>query len=720
MRRTSPFLLSLGLAATLAASTSWQSIGLYREFRSAWSWDLAYYNQWFRALTIGDGIISVRPIGPFVQEGPSIWTMNYLAPVRLALAPIYRIYPDPKTLLVIQSVVLWMVIPAAYGLVRAESKSGSSWIALSAAALVPLTPLIRPLAWNDFRELQLALPFGLWAVHGVRSRSKGLSALGVGGLLACRQEFAFVVASLALLPPRMPEDIGRRSRWSLAFWSIGLAWVLFGFLGYERWVVNSNAWETFFKEITGPRVPWKTILRTATEFLAVGLGGWAILACLYPRAGLLVLPWVWNLSSGRLLLGCLGTEQWDRIRYTAPMVTTALAMGCLGYASLGNRLAGRRGGTVLLAGVWLTVAASCISDGRTLEAWLARVPRPMGAAEAAEVWSWIDRVGPDDGVLAHYKMSAPLSSRRLLYSYVMSQNAPKGYPHLGSEIGWAFICKGDIAPDLFAEQGFRLVHGGPRIEIYRRDGPAGPHPILSRKAPTAQGRSEMEWIYYLGLAIMFLIEAAGTAVLLVPGLAVVFLARRRLARAVAIGTAESGVAGREIAERTLDVAEVSGVSIETTEASPTNYFDPSVRSIRLSRGVAEGRTVYSASVAARQAAHAVRWAEGDPLRLLRNVLFFATRLGTAAGWLTMGAGVALWSWAPIHLGAALFSAALLGPLPLLLFMEQDASRRAALSLRANGLAPETDAVLAALDWAVVADAPVWRSLRVGPRPISAS
>ena len=80
--------------------------------------------------------------------------MNYLAPIRLAIVPIYRLYPGPIVLLVIQNVMFWWVIPAAYTLVRSESRSEA--VALSAAALVPLTPLFWPLVWNDFRELQLA------------------------------------------------------------------------------------------------------------------------------------------------------------------------------------------------------------------------------------------------------------------------------------------------------------------------------------------------------------------------------------------------------------------------------------------------------------------------------------------------------------------------------------------------------------------------------------
>ncbi len=110
----------------------------------------------------------------------------------------------------IQNIVFWWVIPAAYSLVRAESRS--EIVAVSAAALVPLTPLLWPLVWNDFRELQLAAPFVLWAINGIRGRSVPLAALGITGMLACRQEFAVMVATFAILPPR--ARAGAASSWA--------------------------------------------------------------------------------------------------------------------------------------------------------------------------------------------------------------------------------------------------------------------------------------------------------------------------------------------------------------------------------------------------------------------------------------------------------------------------------------------------------------------------
>ena len=52
------------LTFVLTFVTTFQAVEQYFDLRTGWSWDLAYYNQWFWALTQGDRVISVRPLSP--------------------------------------------------------------------------------------------------------------------------------------------------------------------------------------------------------------------------------------------------------------------------------------------------------------------------------------------------------------------------------------------------------------------------------------------------------------------------------------------------------------------------------------------------------------------------------------------------------------------------------------------------------------------------------
>ena len=75
---------------------------------------------------------------------------------------------------------------------------------------------------------------------------------------------------------------------------------------------------------------------------------------------------------------------------------------------------------------------------------------------------------PEDGVLATYEVTAPLSSRKRLFSYIMDQNKPPGFPQLGPEIQWVMIRNRDLDRRLFLDQGFELVHQGAFLTILRR------------------------------------------------------------------------------------------------------------------------------------------------------------------------------------------------------------------------------------------------------------
>jgi len=454
------------LTAALTAISTSQSLRRYHELRSGWSWDLAYYNQWFWSLTQGDGTVTVRPVSAYAQEGPSVWKMNYLAPIRLALVPLYRMNPGPMTLLVIQNVMFWWVIPAAYTLVRSETRSQG--VALSAAALVPLTPLYWPLVLNDFRELQLAAPFVLWAVQGVRSRSAAVAGAGIAGMLACRQEYAVMVATFAFLTPRNPESLSASLLWRRTIFLIGLLWLLVGFFGYLRLMVGHRTGEVFINQFLGPKAPFHEALQTSLETLLLGMGAWALFACLAPRVAVLALPWVWGPCSGRWAMRMLAATQWHEVRYVMPMAAIVLAAGLVGYAWLANGLLPRRGGRVLLALAWACAALFSAVGVRNVADRQERVPVLIDRQEAEQIWSWVRQTGGQDAVLAGYEVSAPLSSRPKLYSYVLDANHPKGFPQLGPEFRWLFVRNDYPFLKLLLEQGFEVVNQGKFLTIARR------------------------------------------------------------------------------------------------------------------------------------------------------------------------------------------------------------------------------------------------------------
>ncbi len=392
--------------------------------------------------------------------------MNYLSPMRFAMAAFYRPFPDPRTLIVLQNIVFWWVIPAAYGLVRSELRSNT--VALSAAALVPLTPLFWPLLWNDFRELQLAAPFVVWAVRGVRQRSARWAALGIAGMLACRQEFALVVATFAILPPLRPESLTATLRWRRAMVLIGLGWFLFGFFGYLSVMVGRGAPDSYIEQYLDPKASIGPTLRTSAEVLILGMGCWGALMGLAPRVAIPTLPWIWGLCGGRWALQSLETAQWHDVRYAMPMVCTVLAAGLIGYSRMSAWLLGRPAGRIWLTLAWLASAGIGVVGIRDVTRRVDSVPTPIDRREAGDIWAWIRQVGPDDAVIADYRVSAPLSSRRRLYGNILGVNLPQGFPRLGPEFRWLFVRNDWPWLKFLLGQGFDVVYRGRYLTIAQR------------------------------------------------------------------------------------------------------------------------------------------------------------------------------------------------------------------------------------------------------------
>ncbi len=190
--------------------------------------------------------------------------------------------------------------------------------------------------------------------------------------------------------------------------------------------------------------------------------------CLAPRAAILALPWIWSLCNGRWALRFLETPEWHHVRYAMPMVTLVLAAGLIGYARLAAWLLPRRGGRAGLALAWLASAAIGGVGLRDVTRRMASVPATIDRQEAEEIWAWIRQVAPEDAVIADYEVSAPLSSRRSLYSYILESNLPPGFPRLGPDSAGSSSHNDCRWLKPLLDQGFDVVYRGPTYTIARR------------------------------------------------------------------------------------------------------------------------------------------------------------------------------------------------------------------------------------------------------------
>jgi Zn-dependent membrane protease YugP len=139
--------------------------------------------------------------------------------------------------------------------------------------------------------------------------------------------------------------------------------------------------------------------------------------------------------------------------------------------------------------------------------------------------------------------------------------------------------------------------------------------------------------------------------------------------------AASGLSGAQAAQRLLDGAGISDVSIKPTRGLLTDHYNPVNKSLNLSEGVYGSRSIAAIGVACHEAGHAIQHARSYRWLGLRSALVPTAKIGSSLGYMVMLIGLFLSSTNMVLAGALLFSAVLLFQV-VTLPVEFDASARA--------------------------------------------
>ncbi len=185
---------------------------------------------------------------------------------------------------------------------------------------------------------------------------------------------------------------------------------------------------------------------------------------------------------------------------------------------------------------------------------------------------------------------------------------------------------------------------------------------------------------------MFFIDPLYLVVLAVGGVlsaAASYWVRRRVGKWREVGL-RSGMTGREIAHEILRKKGISEVSIEVTDGMLSDHYDPSTKTLRLSRENHDGRTVTAAGIAAHEVGHAIQHQAGYAPMTIRQKMVPVANIGTNLGvWLTIG-GLIIGFTGLAKLGVVLFGGAVAFTL-VTLPVEFDASARARETLEQYGI-----------------------------------
>ncbi len=175
-----------------------------------------------------------------------------------------------------------------------------------------------------------------------------------------------------------------------------------------------------------------------------------------------------------------------------------------------------------------------------------------------------------------------------------------------------------------------------------------------------------------------------------PGLLLAFFAQLILRTAwnkYSKVSSEINVPGAQVARYILDSSGLGHVKVEETRGFLSDHYDPSKKTLRLSRQVYQGNSVAAIGVAAHEVGHALQESQSYRPLALRSKMIFSVQYGSWLGPILFSIGLAIpstWGRILAMVGLILFSGTVLFAL-ITLPVEYDASKRAKQALVDQGL-----------------------------------
>ena len=177
----------------------------------------------------------------------------------------------------------------------------------------------------------------------------------------------------------------------------------------------------------------------------------------------------------------------------------------------------------------------------------------------------------------------------------------------------------------------------------------------------------------------------------------------------------AGLSGAEVAELLLRSRGIGNVRVETARGFLGDHYDPTSRTLRLSEGVYNGRSVAAMGIAAHETGHALQHADAYAWLGLRSRMVPVVSIASRVGTILMPIGIVLALMARSETGILLLWGAAVGLAAVVLFslvtlpVEIDASRRAMKLLGNAGVLVGDEvtgarAMLGAAAWTYVAAA----------------
>ena len=153
-------------------------------------------------------------------EGIDRRLAHHVEPIFLLIAPLYLVYSNPRTLLLLQTVVVALGALPVYWL--AKTKTKNAWVAVIFAALYLLFPALQSATLDEFHPVTLAPTFLLFAFYFLVRKKTIPYIIFLLLALSCKENISLLVTMLGLYVLFVRRD----RKLGLITTVLGLSWFI--------------------------------------------------------------------------------------------------------------------------------------------------------------------------------------------------------------------------------------------------------------------------------------------------------------------------------------------------------------------------------------------------------------------------------------------------------------------------------------------------------------
>ncbi len=348
----------------------------------------------------------------------------HVEPILLPIALVYKLYPYPPTLLVIQAVIVALGAIPLYALARHSLHH--AWAALAFALVYLLNPTLQAANWLEFHPVTLAPTFLLAALYALFTDRRGMFALFALLAASCKEEIALLVFMMGAYL----WLVRGRARWGGLTMALSLGWALLAVFGFQQFFADGNIhWSRYGYLGDSPAAMVRSLLTRPDLVLAqlhAAEAGRYLLDLLWPTGFMaLFAPLVLLMALPSLAINLLADfppmHQVHTLIYAVPIIPFVFAAAVMGLANV-SEWAGRRKPAAQV--VLVPVLAGLLLVGGLVDQRLHGYLPGSGNAMALQVTdhhrraaALIAQIPPDAAVSAQDRLNPHVSGRETVYIY---------------------------------------------------------------------------------------------------------------------------------------------------------------------------------------------------------------------------------------------------------------------------------------------------------------